>query len=300
MSSKNKKYEIVKSDSIVFYGRTLYRIRALRDFITVNGGIVLKNELGGYVESESNLSQEGTCWIFDNAKVFDDAKVLDDAFVCNTAEVFENAVIRNNARVDDDARISGKAKVYGSSHISNNAKIHGNAEVMDFAEVFDNAVIYENAKIFGDSIVFGNAKVHGDSSIFGDAVVYNKTEIFGDVEVSGNTIVFGIAKIGSNQKIKSGEYMYDAVDLTTLLPKVKDLYKQALRIKMFAGKYLIDENYLNNIIKEFNKYDKARKVKENLYLVALPSESEETCELLKEINNALEEIKNILVQVLAS
>ena len=262
-----KKYELVKSDSIFLNDKTLYRIRALKDFDTNIGKFIVKkvkkNDLGGYVESKKNLSQEGTCWIQDNAKVYDNAKIL------------------------NDAQVFGNAKVHGDS------SIFGDAVVCDNAEVFDNAGIYENAKIFGDSIVFGNAKVHGDSSIFGDAVVCNKTEIFGDVEVSGNAIVSGIAKIGSNQKIKSGEYMYDAVDMVTLLPKVQDIHKQVLRIKMYADKYLIDENYLNNIIKEFNKYDKARKVKEDLLFVYLPLKSEKTCVLLEEINNALEEIEKI-------
>lgn len=32
MSNETKKYELVKSESIVHNGRTLYRIRALREF----------------------------------------------------------------------------------------------------------------------------------------------------------------------------------------------------------------------------------------------------------------------------
>ena len=60
-----KKYEILmdKKNTIEFEGRTLYRIRALRDFNDVK-----KGNIGGYIESESNLSQEGDCWVYDNAK----------------------------------------------------------------------------------------------------------------------------------------------------------------------------------------------------------------------------------------
>jgi len=29
----------------------------------------------GFIESESNLSQEGTFWIFDDAKAFEEAKI---------------------------------------------------------------------------------------------------------------------------------------------------------------------------------------------------------------------------------
>ncbi|MGN6746796.1 hypothetical protein, partial [Neisseria sp. P0024.S002] len=62
---ENKKYELVKEDSIVVDGFILYRIRALKDFYVVKAG-----DLGGYVESEDNLSHEGYAWIYDEAKVY--------------------------------------------------------------------------------------------------------------------------------------------------------------------------------------------------------------------------------------
>ncbi len=41
MSNEAKKYELVKSESIVHNGRTLYRIRALREF-TISRGVAIK------------------------------------------------------------------------------------------------------------------------------------------------------------------------------------------------------------------------------------------------------------------
>lgn len=38
--------------------RTLYSIRALRDFGDVKAG-----DFGGWIESEDNLSQAGDCWV---------------------------------------------------------------------------------------------------------------------------------------------------------------------------------------------------------------------------------------------
>lgn len=46
-----KKYEILYDQSIEINGRKLYRIRALCDFGAVKAG-----DIGGYVESERNLS----------------------------------------------------------------------------------------------------------------------------------------------------------------------------------------------------------------------------------------------------
>lgn len=48
-----KKYELTK-EFIEHCGRRLFRIRALIDFGNVKAG-----DLGGYVEKEENLSQEG-------------------------------------------------------------------------------------------------------------------------------------------------------------------------------------------------------------------------------------------------
>ncbi len=42
----------------------LFRIRALNDIPKYK---VTAGDLGGYIEKESNLSQEGNCWIGDNA-----------------------------------------------------------------------------------------------------------------------------------------------------------------------------------------------------------------------------------------
>lgn len=58
-----KKYEFTGEEKEVF-GRTLYRIRAVRDFANVHSG-----DVGGWIESEENLSHA------DNARVCGDAGV---------------------------------------------------------------------------------------------------------------------------------------------------------------------------------------------------------------------------------
>lgn len=68
-----KKYELT-DETIEVYGTALHRIKALKDF-----GNVKKGELGGYVESEHNLSQEGNCWVCGNAEVYDNAEVCGNA-----------------------------------------------------------------------------------------------------------------------------------------------------------------------------------------------------------------------------
>lgn len=66
-----KKYELLKDDTIDCEGITLYRIRALKEFGDVKAG-----DIGGYVESEDNLSHDGDCWIYDDAMVYANARIF--------------------------------------------------------------------------------------------------------------------------------------------------------------------------------------------------------------------------------
>ena len=77
-----KKYELTE-ETVTVYGKTLYRIRAVRDFGSVKTG-----EFGGYIEKEENLSHFGDAWVYGNAKVYGDARVSGNARVYGNAEVF--------------------------------------------------------------------------------------------------------------------------------------------------------------------------------------------------------------------
>ena len=70
-----KKYELTKESKIV-NGITLFRIKALRDF-----GNVKKGDLGGWIEKESNLSQDGKASVFGEAWVYGEAEVYDETRV---------------------------------------------------------------------------------------------------------------------------------------------------------------------------------------------------------------------------
>ena len=139
-----KKYELTNETKTLEGGTVLHRIRALRDIprFGVNAG-----ELGGFVEGEINLSQDGDAWVSGNARVFGDAKVSGNACV------FDNA------------------KVYGNACVSGNAKVYGNACVFGNAGVSGNAWVYDNAEVYGNAKVSGNAEVSGDADISGDAEV---------------------------------------------------------------------------------------------------------------------------------
>jgi len=54
-------------------GVTLYRIKAIRDFGNVSVG-----EIGGWVESEANLSQDDNAWVYDHARVYGNAVICSE------------------------------------------------------------------------------------------------------------------------------------------------------------------------------------------------------------------------------
>lgn len=81
----NKKFELT-TDTIIFLGRKLFRIKAL-----INFGNIKKDDLGGYVEKESNLAHDGNAWVYGNAEVCGDAEVYGNAEVCGNAWVYGNA-----------------------------------------------------------------------------------------------------------------------------------------------------------------------------------------------------------------
>jgi carbonic anhydrase/acetyltransferase-like protein (isoleucine patch superfamily) len=98
-----KKYELGEKHQEF----NLYRVVALIDF-----GNVKKGDVGGWVESEFNLSHEGNCWVSENAWVFGNAKVFDDAIVSGNARVFfGDAIVSENAKVSENAIVSENAEV---------------------------------------------------------------------------------------------------------------------------------------------------------------------------------------------
>ena len=126
----SKKYELT-DETMEWEGHTLHRIKALRDFNYVKAG-----DLGGWVESEDNLSQYEKCWLCDNAIVYGDARIYGDVIVYGNAIVHGNAIVCNNARVCDNAIVYSNAIVCSNARVCDNAIIYGNAIVCS------NAIIY--------------------------------------------------------------------------------------------------------------------------------------------------------------
>ena len=120
--------------------------------------------MGGFVESESNLSFEpdDTAWIFD------------DAIACNDAYVDKGAVLRGEAVVCDNAYISMGAVLSGHTRAEDNAYIRG-------------AVLSASARASGFSMILNDKDTMGVPILSGHCAVYGK--VSGDVRLTGSALV---------------------------------------------------------------------------------------------------------------
>lgn len=180
-----KKYEIVKDNFKEIYGIKVYRIRALKDIQNRHQDIK-KGDLGGFVESERNLSQHDNCWIFDDAIVFGYAKVRDSANVC------EHAQISNDTIIIGYATIKGHSKIYDHAKIGGYALIDERSEIDEHAQIWDNVYVGGHAHIFGNAVLERSVTVVGDAGICGNAELLDSNDY---VTLTGfglthNTITF--------------------------------------------------------------------------------------------------------------
>ncbi len=86
------KYEFVTSDTKVEDGHKLTRVRL------ISGGA-----LGGYIESESNLSQAGSCFLDEQSRAYGDARITDDAQLHGLAREL-GAIVRPGESLRRDLR----------------------------------------------------------------------------------------------------------------------------------------------------------------------------------------------------
>ena len=102
---ENKKYILTNETIKVEDGSVLYRIRAVKDF-----GDVHKGDYGGWIKSESNLSQKDDCWVY------------------------------------NEARVSGNSRVYGYARVFSDVEVYGRADICGDAEIesFEDYAVYKN------------------------------------------------------------------------------------------------------------------------------------------------------------
>ena len=138
------------NETIVYDGVTLFRIIAISDFKNAKRG-----DIGGYVESLSNISKEA--WIADNAKVYGEAMITDKAVACGNAIIKDQAVVSKHAQISENATVKDTAKIFGWAKISGNSVVCKMGQVSQFATVSGNAEV--RGFVYGHSILTCHAFV---------------------------------------------------------------------------------------------------------------------------------------------
>lgn len=192
-----KKYELTDEIREIVRNDILYELHRIQALVDIEN-ICSAGDLGGWIETEDNLSHEDRCWVYGNAMVFEEAKVCDDALIHGNAVIYGKAQIMDSAQIFENAKIGGNTCVWGNARIYGNAKIRGNAMVFEEAIILGNSYIYENAAVCGnamicdDSYIHGNCRIHGDTTICGEADITQPGDYLtiGSIGSGDDTVTF--------------------------------------------------------------------------------------------------------------
>lgn len=111
MKNKNLHYEFTE-EKIEFLGRTLHRIKAIKDLPLYR---VEFGDLGGFIEKYENL--QDSAWVGDEAMVFDNALVSENAIVYENSNLYDSVEVRGHSKVFGNAVLYGDALICGYSEI---------------------------------------------------------------------------------------------------------------------------------------------------------------------------------------
>lgn len=195
---------------------TLRQIVALQDFHDVQAGT-----LGGWVEDEQVLSQQGSCWIYDeNSMVFGGSRIRDGARISQPCTIYDGVDISGHAWIDGaeicrGARLSGnvlvqRSRVSGECLLGDDARILNGSEIIAARGLtLDNDAtlrIYDRATV-NHSRILHQAQIYGDA-IVNYAFVEHRAEIFDFALLEGNeendVWVCDCAKVYDRARIVAG------------------------------------------------------------------------------------------------
>ena len=215
-----RKYYMSNQTCELSDGRILYRVIANRDF-----GNVKKGTVGGFIGDTRNLSQDGDCWVADDAAVYDTARVSANAWIGGTATVKGGAMITGfasvsgDALIDEYAYIGGHAQIKGDTYINGEASVWGNvvANCVAFRSnsgktlmpnisgrsrlngivfLYDRIAIRDTAIIDGINVIIRNhAKIIENAGVFDNAVIEGHAIVSGDARAFQHCIIRDRTKV---------------------------------------------------------------------------------------------------------
>ena len=205
----SRKYELTNI-SMEFEGRTLYRIRALKNFSDVKAG-----DLGGWVSGIDNLSQEGNCWIYNEAKCMGNARMFDNSTMHDYSEMYDYSIMR------------GDSEMYGHS------EMFGYSEMYDYSIMHDNTIMYDYSEMHDHSRMYGDSMLKDEEKLYGELI--SKVDKFIDISNPKGKMVTGVLKdgevlfnVGNLSEINKEEFLdilYNGDEITEELSNRKEYLK---------------------------------------------------------------------------
>lgn len=192
----NKKYRLT-SYSKVIDGHMLFRIRALKSFGGIKAG-----DLGGYVESENNLSQYKTCWIDMASAVYESARVCDNATISHSV-MYGDSMALDSAQVKyttmkDKSSIRGTSMAY-NAFIKSDSKIEGACTVR--GHLAFKGIIRDNVRIESPNVLVRGTDIEiSGYAILKDSVrIEERAKVRGYVTLTDNVTITGFAEINGDK-----------------------------------------------------------------------------------------------------
>lgn len=220
----------------------LHRIEALIDFNDIK-----KGDLGGWIESELNLSQDGLCWVYDDAIVSEraivsgNARVFEHSTVKGFSKIYDNAII-NSSDIDDTSDIFGNAEVISSS-------VNGESTICDNAKITQSHITgdgrysehytKQKLRIYGNSQLLG-VRIDGVPHIYENAILDKGISIEHSPRIYGRSILRGQVKPDSIFSAEATLFILDDTEIfgnAVIEAKKKDEKESSLFIKNSARIY---------------------------------------------------------------
>lgn len=178
-----KKY--IFSDKVkVVNDRTLHQIQAVRSFGEVKAG-----DIGGFIESESNLSHDGDCWVGFESIIGRQTYVKGNVLIGRYTSVGDQVEIDDNVRIGDDSVIGRCVRIGADVCIGNNAVIDEIAHIGRSTTVGDNVSIGENVRVGENVCIGGRVKIYPCARIGDKVSIDNRVSIGIWAIVGGGSII---------------------------------------------------------------------------------------------------------------
>lgn len=167
-------------------GSSVYRIQALCDFGNVRAG-----DVGGFVAGSENLSQQGDCWI------------ADDAIAAEFSHVQGNATLSGQAKLSGFSWIAGNSRVTDQAVMTDYTSAYGNACIGGFAHLCEGATVFENGHVETEyqrdcRTMRGLTTVRGNSKLLNRAAMYDQSTLGGNAEMRGRAALRDNARLDGN------------------------------------------------------------------------------------------------------